>query len=146
MLEQLESVAVREREAKEAREAEERAEALEAWRARRREQLEKLIEVRYPGDRREEGHGSVCSPQILSRVFFALRAYNSHMLPVYPVLRYGSLRASAAPESSSRGMGNITRQDVDSERLQLQVCMNRRSHQYRTICSSFHCCLSDLCC
>lgn len=48
MLEQLEAVAVGEREAKEARAEQERQKELEAWRERRREQLERLIEVRFP--------------------------------------------------------------------------------------------------
>lgn len=48
MLEQLEAVAVAEREAKEARAEQERQKELEAWRERRREQLERLIEVRFP--------------------------------------------------------------------------------------------------
>ena len=47
MLEQLEAVAVAEREAKEARVDQERQQELEGWRERRREQLERLIEVPF---------------------------------------------------------------------------------------------------
>lgn len=45
MLEQLEVIAAREREARDLREEERRRGELEAWRLRRREQLDKLIEV-----------------------------------------------------------------------------------------------------